>query len=223
MLSSILAQSGTITTGEIAICTGIALLLGLVIALVYTYRNPYTKSFILTIALLPVIIQSVIMVVNGNLGAGVAVMGAFSLVRFRSVPGGAREILTIFFAMATGLACGMGYVLYAALFTLVVCAATLLLTFLPFGEGQPRDKMLRVTIPEDLDYAHLFDDLFSTYTTRWTLEKVRTTNMGGLFELQYRITLKDVDLEKRFLDNLRKRNGNLKILCGSQVTARDEL
>lgn len=223
MLSSVLAQGGTILPGEIALCTGVALILGLVIAIVYTYRNAYTKSFILTVALLPVIIQSVIMVVNGNLGTGVAVMGAFSLVRFRSVPGGAREILTIFFAMATGLACGMGYVLYAALFTLVVCAAMLLLTFLPLGEGQVKDRVLRITIPEDLDYAHLFDDLFSTYTTRWQLEKVRTTNMGGLFELQYRISLKDMALEKRFLDNLRKRNGNLKILCGSQVVARDEL
>ena len=223
MLDSILARTGAITFAEIAICTGVSLVLGVVIAAVYMFRATYTKNFIITIALMPVLVQSVIMVVNGNLGTGVAVMGAFSLVRFRSVPGSAKEIITIFYAMAVGLACGMGYVAYAALFTLVVGAVMLLLTLLRFGEGRQSAKSLRVTIPEDMDYSGAFDDLFSRYTAQSTLQKVRTTNLGGLYELQYNITLKDVSKEKELLDKIRQRNGNLTVSCGMPVAARDEL
>lgn len=223
MLSSILAQTGAITFGEIAVCTGVALVLGLIIALAYMYKNNYSKTFVVTVALLPVIIQSVIMVVNGNLGTGVAVMGAFSLIRFRSAPGSAREIFVIFFTMAVGLACGMGYVMYAGLFTLAVSIMMLALHLLRFGEAGSREKTLRVTIPEDLDYAHVFDDLFRKYTTEHTLQKVRTTNLGGLYELLYLITLTNVDKEKDLLDGIRQRNGNLTISCGTPVAARDEL
>ena len=223
MLSSILAQTGTITFAEIALCTGVSLALGVVIALVYMFRNSYSKTFAVTLALLPVIIQSVILVVNGNLGAGVAVAGAFSLVRFRSAPGSAKEILAIFVTMAAGLACGMGYVVYAAMFTAVVCAAMLVLNLMRFGDADKSEKHLRITIPENLDYAHLFDDLFEAYTAHHALQKVRTTNMGGLYELQYLITLKGVDTEKELLDGIRMRNGNLPLSCGVPVTARDEL
>ncbi len=223
MMSSILAQSGAITLQEVAICTAVSLVLGLVIAFVYMFRNNYSKPFVITIALLPVIIQSVIMVVNGNLGAGVAVMGAFSLIRFRSAPGSAREILTIFFSMAVGLACGMGYVVYAGLFALIVGAATLVLTFSPFGEGSRSDKSLRITIPEDLDYAHAFDDIFDRFTSRNSLRKVRTTNLGGLYELQYDITLKGEDKTKEMIDEIRQRNGNLTVSCGIPVTNRYEM
>lgn len=223
MLDSIFAGSGTITIGEIAICTGVALALGLVIAVVYMFRNTYSKNFAVTIALLPVLIQSVIMVVNGNLGTGVAVMGAFSLIRFRSAPGSAREIVTVFYTMATGLACGMGYVLYAAAFTLVVAAVMLVLTLINFGGTSQTEKSLRITIPEDFDYTHLFDDLFNYYTGRHTLRNVRTTNLGGLYELQYNITLNNISEEKELLDRLRERNGNLTITCGIPVRARDEL
>ena len=223
MLDSILAQNGAIAVAEIAICTGVSILLGIVIAAVYMFRNTYTKNFVITVALLPVLIQSVIMVVNGNLGAGVAVMGAFSLIRFRSAPGGAKEIVTIFYAMAVGLACGMGYVTYAAAFTVVVAAAMLAMTLVKLGDAGMLDKNLRITIPEDLDYTHLFDDLFKRYTRKWSLQKVRTTNLGGLYELQYNITLKNPSEEKQMLDNLRQRNGNLTISCGVPVTSREEL
>ena len=223
MLSSILAQSGTISAMEIAICTGTALGLGLMIAIVYMFKNSYSKAFAGTLALLPLMIQSVIMVVNGNLGTGVAVAGAFSLVRFRSAPGSAKEISAIFFAMAVGLACGMGYVTYAVIFTILVCTAMLALNLLHFGDANVRDRNLRITIPENLNYAHLFDDLFKKYTSAHSLQKVRTTNMGGLYELQYAISLKSTEIEKELLDEIRQRNGNLTISCGMRVTSRDEL
>lgn len=223
MLGSILAQNGSINFGEVAICTAVSLVLGVLIALVYMFRSVYTKNFVITIALLPVLIQSVIMVVNGNLGTGVAVMGAFGLVRFRSAPGSAKEIITIFFTMAVGLACGMGYVVYAALFTGLISLAMVLLICLRFGEGEKAEKTLRITIPEDLEYTDAFTDLFTQYTAVNTLMKVRTTNLGGLYELQYNIVLKDVAKEKEMIDALRQRNGNLTIVCGMPATAKDEL
>ena len=223
MMFSILAQNGAIAAHEIAICTVAAMLLGLAIAAVYMFRSSYSKSFVVTVALLPTIIQSVIMLVNGNLGVGVAVAGAFSLIRFRSAPGGAREIFTIFFTMAVGLACGMGHVVYATLFTLFVCAAAMLLTLSRFGKGKRSDKRLRVTLPEDVDYMHVFDDVFEKYTHRSELLKVRTTNLGSLYELQYDITLKDADTEKAMLDEIRQRNGNLTVSCGIPASSHEEL
>lgn len=224
MLASIFTASAeSITYGEILICTGVSLALGLVIAFVYMYRNRYTKNFVLTVALLPVLVQSVIMLVNGNLGAGVAVMGAFGLVRFRSAPGNAREISSIFFAMAIGLATGMGYVTYAVMFTFIVSAVIILYVSLKFGEKGGSAKSLRITIPEDVDYTTIFDDLFDQYTKTHSLEKIKTTNLGSLFELQYVVTLKNPADEKKFLDKLRTRNGNLNIVCGQVVADRDEL
>ena len=219
MLESILAaQTGSIMMSEIILCTAASLALGVVIALVSMYRNSYSRNFVVAIALLPAIVQSVIMLVNGNLGVGVAVMGAFSLVRFRSAPGSAKEIAGIFFAMAIGLATGMGYVAYAAGFCAVISAAMLLFAKLNFGEKGSGAKTLRVTIPEDLDYTGLFDDLFREYTSGAQLEKVRTTNLGSLFELQYAVHLKAAAPEKEFIDKLRARNGNLNItLANAQL------
>ncbi len=211
MLESILSAQGGMTVGGVLLCTGVSLALGVAIALVYMYRNSYSRNFVVAIALLPAIVQSVIMLVNGNLGVGVAVMGAFSLVRFRSAPGSAKEIASIFFAMAVGLATGMGYVGYAAGFCVVISAVMLLFARFKFGERGGGAKTLRVTIPEDLDYTGLFDDLFGEYASRAELEKVRTTNLGSLFELQYAVHLKPAAPEKEFIDKLRARNGNLNI------------
>lgn len=223
MLDSILASTtGSITPLEILWCTLASLIMGVVIALTYMYKNRYSRSFVVTLALLPVLVQSVILVVNGNLGAGVAVMGAFSLVRFRSVPGSAREITSIFFAMAIGLATGMGYIAYAALFAVIVSAAMLLYVGTRFGGGTEDAKNLRITLPEDADYTTLFDDVFAQYAKRAELEKVRTTNLGSLFELQYTVTLKDDRQEKAFLDEIRKRNGNLTIVCARKGIEREE-
>lgn len=211
MLNSILGTELTLTS--FLICTGVSLLLGVGTALVAGYRSRNTQSLTVTLAILPAVVQAVIMLVNGSIGAGIAVAGAFSLVRFRSAPGTAREIAAIFLAMAIGLATGMGYVGLAALLFLILAGAMLALTALRFGQKEDAGRILKITIPEDLDYDGLFDDLFERYTTAHTLEKVKTTNMGTLYELRYRITLRQEPVPEVFLDELRCRNGNLNITC----------
>lgn len=213
----------SLTIGNILLCMVVSLVLGLCIAAVYMFRNTYSKNFVVTLALLPAMVQAVILMVNGNLGTGVAVMGAFSLIRFRSVPGSAKEIGSIFFAMAVGLAAGMGYLGYAVLFTAIISGFMLLLGAVPFGEQKGSQKDLRVTIPENLDYSGIFDDLFSEYTTGAKLLRVRTTNMGSMYELEYHLTLKNEMREKEFLDAIRCRNGNLTIVCGRTASSHDEL
>lgn len=223
MLNSILTTNGIEIEG-VLICTAISIILGLGVALIYMYKNTYSSNFVFTLALLPAIVQVVIMMVNGNLGAGVAVMGAFSLVRFRSAQGSAKEIASIFFSMALGLATGMGYIGYAIIFFVIIGAVMFLLTAIGFGETKATDKELKVTIPESLDYNGIFDDLFEKYTKKSDLVRVKTTNMGSLYELQYQITLKDENDEKAFIDEVRCRNGNLNIVCGRvPKNMRDEL
>ena len=197
-------------------CIGAALVLGIVTALVFTRGCRHSGSFSISIALLPAIVTVVIMLVNGNIGAGLAVAGTFALVRFRSVPGSAREITTLFFAVALGLACGMGYVVLAAIFFLIVAPMLLLLDRLNFGELGGSHRQLKITIPEDLDYEGIFDDLLEKYTLSYELQRVRTTNMGTLFELTYDLRLRDGGIPKEFLDALRCRNGNLNIVCGRE-------
>lgn len=211
MLNSILGTELTLTS--FLICTGVSLLLGMGTALVAGYHSRSTQSLAITLAILPAVVQAVIMLVNGSIGAGIAVAGAFSLVRFRSAPGTAREIAAIFLAMAIGLATGMGYVGLAVLLFLILAGAMLALTVLRFGQKEDAGRILKITIPEDLDYDGLFDDLFERYTTAHTLEKVKTTNMGTLYELRYRIALRQEPVPKVFLDELRCRNGNLNITC----------
>lgn len=225
MLDSLLALSSTasISIGNLLVCTLASLVLGLGVAGIYMYRNKYSKNFVVTLALMPAMVQLVIMIVNGNLGVGVAVMGAFSLVRFRSIPGSSREIGSIFFAMAVGLATGMGYLAIAALFLLVVGLMTMFLNTISFGEPKTNEKELRITIPESLDYTGLFDDLFGKYALKSELIRIKTTNMGSLYELRYHIVLKGTETEKSFLDELRCRNGNLNISFGRVSTRSDEL
>ncbi len=207
------------------ICVGTALALGLVLALGYMYRSRYTKSFVITLALLPAVVCVVIMMVNGNVGAGVAVAGAFSLVRFRSVPGTAREITMLFLAMGAGLICGMGYLGFAAVFTLVMCLMSLLYNRLDLGAARNAAvyKTLNITVPEDLNYSSIFDDIFCEYTASHELVRVKTTNMGSLFRLTYNIALKDPAREKEMIDTIRCRNGNLEISVARQDTAVAEL
>ena len=206
-------------------CLGVSLLLGIVLAAAYALKARFTKSFVTTLALLPAVVCVVIMMVNGNIGAGVAVAGAFSLVRFRSAPGSAREIVAIFLAMGAGLICGMGYLGYAALFTLIMCL--LLAAYNYFDLGLTRrmavNKSLRITIPEDLDYTNVFEDLFKEYTKNYQLVKVKTTNMGSMFRLTYSITLGDAKREKEFIDKLRERNGNLEIMISNEESSTGEL
>lgn len=207
-----------ITVGAFLTCMAAALVLGALVALTYTFRTVYTRGFVVTVAMLPAIVCVVIMMVGGNLGAGVAVAGTFSLVRFRSVPGTAREICAIFLSMAVGLACGMGYPLLAAMFAAVMCAASLILALSGFGsrKGGDRRKILRITVPEDLDYTGVFDDLFRQYTTEANLTAVKTTNLGSLNRLTYDIVLRESGMEKELIDALRCRNGNLEISLSIQ-------
>lgn len=214
MLNSIL--SGGTTVSAFLICTAVSLILGLGTALISMYKSKCSQSFAITLAVLPAMVQVVIMLVNGNIGAGVAVAGTFSLVRFRSAPGTAREIAAIFLAMTIGLATGMGYLLLAAVLFSIIALALLLLTRLGFGRESQEERILRVTIPENLDYDGLFDDLLGEYTRSWTLERVKTTNMGTLYELQYRILLPGGALPKALLDEIRCRNGNLNVVCGRE-------
>ncbi len=214
-----------ISVTSFLLCIFISLLCGLILSFAYMYRSKYTKSFVVTLALLPAIVCIVIMMVNGNLGAGVAVAGTFSLVRFRSVPGTAREIGAIFIAMASGLISGMGYLGYSLLFILILGAVILLYTLLNFGNAKTADmdKTLHITIPENLDYSGVFDEIFDEYTTSCKLIQVRTTNMGSLYRLTYSLTLKSSDIQKELIDKLRCRNGNLEISLCSQETLPAEL
>lgn len=190
----------------------------------FTVKNRPTLSFLVTLAVLPAIVSVVIMMVNGNVGAGVAVAGAFSLVRFRSAPGTAREIGMIFLAMGTGLVCGMGYLLYAALFAVLVGGAMTLFTVaMGAWSGTQQEKTLRITIPEDLNYSDVFDDLFQEFTSFVELLSVKTTNMGSLYKLTYSVTLKNPAREKELIDALRCRNGNLEISMTRQEAGTYEL
>ncbi len=212
-----------ITSGTFFVCVMASLFLGAVIALSYMFRSQYSKSFVVTLALLPAIVQMIIMMVNGNIGVGVAVAGAFNLVRFRSVPGNAREIGSVFLSMAVGLATGMGFIWVAAIFTAIMVIFTLFYTLVGFGKAKSADRELKITIPENIDYTNLFDDLLKKYTSFSELVRVRTVNMGSLFQLVYKVRLRDVNKTKQFLDELRCRNGNLDIVCTLPAYGKEEL
>lgn len=223
----------SVLTGETAVasftfvgfllCTICSLALGLIIALCYHRQNRGSRNFVLTLALLPSMIQMVIMLVNGNLGTGVAVMGAFGLVRFRSAPGNAREIGSVFLTMAVGLATGMGYLGIAVFFVVLIELIQLLYIKIHLGEEKQDERLLRITIPEDLDYDKIFEDLFLEFTKRCELVQVRTSNLGSLFKLDYSVVLKDRGREKKLIDALRCRNGNLEISCGRRERETGEL
>ncbi len=220
MLESILSDGLTIS--GFLICLLSSLVLGLGTAALARYKNRGSQSFFLTLAILPAAVQTVIMLVGGNLGAGVAVAGAFGLVRFRSAPGTAREITAIFIAMALGLACGMGYIALAAVFFAVIAVVMIALTALVPADTGARERMLKITIPENLDYDGLFDDLFAQYLDSCELDQVRTASMGTLYELHYRVRLKSDVPPKEFLDAIRCRNGNLNVICG-RIASREAL
>ena len=207
-----------LNTTDYIIYIAVALGLGIVIAASYMFKTKTSRSFLATLTLLPALVSVVIMMVNGSIGAGVAVAGTFSLVRFRSAPGTAREITAVFLAMATGLICGMGYFVYAGIFTAIICVAMMLLKVTGFGDSKD-EKELHITIPEDLDYEGVFDEIFDKYTSERKLISVKTSDMGSLFRLKYTFTLKNGMSEKDFIDKLRVRNGNLPItVCVSQLT-----
>ncbi|SCX24381.1 protein of unknown function [Ruminococcaceae bacterium P7] len=213
MLSQLFSAiySETFTPEIYFICTAVSLVLGAVIAFTAGFRAKQSKSFLLALFLIPAIVQTVIMLVNGSVGTGVAVMGAFSLVRFRSVAGSAKEIVSIFLAMATGLATAMGYIGLAAIFVVIICIVMLITSFIHFKERDDLVRSLKITVPEDLNYAHEFDEIFEKYTHNAKLLTVKTSNMGSLYKLLYRVELVSEDDIQKFIDELRIRNGNLEI------------
>lgn len=203
-----------ITDYEVLFC-------GVLVALTSLFRNRVTRSFLLSLLFLPAVVQTVIVMVNGNLGTGVAVMGAFSLVRFRSVPGKAREIVCLFLSMTAGLACAAGYVAVAILFTVILCVGMIVVSLIPVRVE--REQELHITVPESLSYSDAFDDLFAMYLKKVTLVSVKTTNMGSLYKLLYRVELKDRGQSKALIDDLRCRNGNLEICLSEAPSIGDEL
>ncbi len=217
--------TAVISVTDFLLCLGVSLVIGLLMAFSYMYRTRYTKSFVITLALLPAVVCVVIMMVNGNVGTGVAVAGAFSLVRFRSVPGTAKEICTLFLAMGAGLIAGMGYLGFAFLFAAVMCIMFVLYNRLDFGAKKNAAifKTLTITIPENLDYSGIFEDVFEEFTATHDLVRVKSTNMGSMFKLTYQVMLRDAAREKEMIDELRCRNGNLEIAVSKQETVGTEL
>lgn len=217
--------SGSVAAASFFIVLGVSLICGVIYAFLSCYKSGASASFFIATALIPMAVAAVVALVNGNLGVGVAVAGAFGLVRFRSAPGSAKEIAVIFIGMAAGLAFGTGYVAYGAIF--IILSGVLLLAFgklaVKFTKHAKTEKIVKITIPESLDYTSVFDDVFSKYTLSSELEKVKSTNMGSMFRLSYRVTLKNAEAEKPMLDEIRTRNGNLEIQSSRADLAESEL
>ena len=211
MFSSIISESIEVT--DFIICMFSSFILGLVTSLVYMKTSKTSKNFLISLSVLPTLVAVVIMLVNGNLGTSVAVLGAFSLIRFRSVPGSSKEIVAVFFSMAIGLAIGCGYIGYATLFTIIVSIIMYILNSVKFDE----EKKLVITVPEDLDYTNCFNEDFEKYLKSYKIEKAKTTNMGSLFEVTYNVKFKNEKDEKEFVDNIRVKNGNLKIMITNSL------
>lgn len=222
-LFSSIITNGTFTGSEFAAATIAALVCGLIIAVTYAIKNRCSKSFMITLILLPAIVELVIILVNGNIGTGVAVAGAFSLVRFRSAPGRGQEITSIFLAMAVGLATGMGYIGVALIFTVLIAVLNMIFNLSGFGKSDERSRTLKITVPENLDYEGKFEDIFDKYLNSYSYEEIKTSNMGSLYKLTLSVVLKADASTKKFIDELRTRNGNLDISLGRQLEDMESL
>jgi len=215
--------NGTLTLGTFLLAVCASMILGLILAVVFMYKNTYTKSFISSLVLIPAVETVVIMLVNDNLGVGLSVAGSFALIRFRSVKGNAKELAAVFIAMTIGIICGTGYVAIAGIFTLLLCVAMFLMTLFDFGRQSDDEKYLKITVPESLNYDEVFDEILQKYTKSCELESVKTLTLGSLFRVEYRIIMKDAGKTKKMIDEIRTRNGNLEIMCGRNATNREEL
>lgn len=221
MFNSIIG--GSLTAVNFMICIVTAIILGFVVGFLHQKTCKSNANFVSTLVILPVLVTVVITLVNGNLGTSVAVLGAFSLIRFRSIPGNSKEILDVFFAMAIGLAVGTGYIAFAVIFTIVTSILSYGLYKMKFGENSTQDRVLKILIPEDLDYSDVFNDIFNSYLDKYEIIQVKTVNMGSVFELTYLVNLKNGIKEKDLIDNIRVRNGNLKIGLSRNILNRESL
>lgn len=204
-------------------CLGVALALGIIAAFCYMYKNQFSKTLVIAIAILPPIVCVLIMLVSGSIGAAVAVGGVFALTRFRSAQGSAKEITQIFLSMAVGLTTGLGYIFIAIILVVVIELMTIIFVITKFGESSSRRRTLKISIPEELDYTDIFDDIFDTYTEKATLLKVKLKNLGTIFQLTYDILLKDIKDEKKFIDEIRVKNANLDVICSRIISNPEEL
>ena len=212
MLGSIFSEAvSTITTANCLVCMGTAIVLGILISVTHKLTTKTTVNFLLTLSLLPLLVFAVILLVNGNLGTSLAVAGAFSLIRFRSMAGTSKELISVFWAMAVGLALGMGYVIFSVVITLIV-SAIMFISSKIINRKDLEERKLKIIIPENLDYEEIFNDIFEKYLNKSELEKVKTTNMGSMYELQYMVSLKNGVNQKEFLDEIRVRNGNMLVM-----------
>jgi len=215
--------TGSLTLGQFLLAMASSMVMGLILSVVFMYRNTYTKSFITALVLIPAVETVVIMMVNDNFGVGLSVAGSFALIRFRSVKGNAKELVAVFIAMTIGIICGTGYVALAGIFTLLLSAVMLGLTMSGFGRIPENDRYLKITIPESLNYDEVFTDVLNKYASFWQLESIKTLTLGSLFRVEYSINMKDASKVKEMIDELRVRNGNLEIMCARPSTNREEL
>ena len=222
MLESIFTTNN-LTISDLLICSGVSLVLGFIIAIVHKITSKYSKNFLITLTVLPILVMTIIFMTNGNLGTSIAIVGAFSLVRFRSLPGTSKEIMSIFFSMTIGLAMGMGAIIFAIIMTILVSLVIIILSKTKFGEKNKNEKILKVVLPEDMDYETVFDEIFKKYLNNYKLNNVKTINMGSLFELSYTINEKNDISEKQFIDDIRVRNGNLKVSLSHNLNMEGEL
>ena len=204
-----------------SICAAVALVLGVVVAITHMKTSRTSKSFLITLATLPLLVMAVMIMINGNLGTSIAILGAFSLIRFRSIQGDAKELLSIFFVMMIGLALGMGHVLFAIFITIIAVAAIVFFSFTHLLDPNTYNRSLKIVIPEDLDYDDVFTEIFDKYTTKAELVRTKTMNMGSLYKLTYNVTLKKGIKEKEFLDEIRVKNCNLKVLLSQPESEKE--
>ncbi len=202
-----------ISAGEFFLCVGVAVALGFLISLIYIFthrKEGYSQSYVFTMIMLPTIISLILLLINTPAGA-LSLAGAFTLVRFRSVAGDPKDIAYIFFAMATGTACGIGYIGFAVVFFVVLGAVLVVLNEINFGGMKSNHMTLKITIPENLDYQGVFEPVLNKYTNFHKLRRVKTTNFGTLFELIYSVDVPESIDQKKFIDELRTLNGNMNI------------
>ena len=215
--------TGSLTLGQFMLAIVSSMIMGLILSIVFMYKNTYTKSFITALVLIPAVETVVIMLVNDHLGVGLSVAGSFALIRFRSVKGTAKELVAVFIAMTIGIICGTGYVALAGVFTLLLCFVMFILTVTDFGTENGNHRTLKITIPESLDYEDAFDEILKRYTNSYEPVSIKTLTLGSLFRIEYDIQMKDVSQVKEMIDELRTRNGNLEIMCSKPATDREEL
>lgn len=221
LFSSIFTSTFTVGQFLIALCA--SMVLGFVVSIYYMFRNTYSKSFVPSLILIPAIECVVIIMINGNMGAGIAVAGSFALIRFRSARGSAKDLTAIFMAMAIGIICGTGYIGIAVLFTLIVCVIGMLLSLVRFGECDGKMRYLKITVPENMNYDEAFEEVLNKYCSNYELEKVKTLSLGSLCRVEYSIVMRDVSKLREMINELRIRNNNLEIVCGKEAISKEEL